>query len=65
MNLLEIIVDKDRNLEVKNSPKCTVGDLMCFVGCFISEISNQTGKSTKTVFKELKRLMKKGKVWKK
>ena len=65
MNIIEIVVDKDRKLEVKNSPQCTVGDLIGLAGCLIAEICNQTGKSTKTVLKDLTRAMKTSKVWKK
>ncbi len=64
MNILEIIVDENRNLKVKNSPKCKVADLIGLAGCIISEIVNQTGKSTRVVFKDLKRAMKVSKVWK-
>ena len=64
MNLLEIIVDKDKNLKVKNSSDATVGDLMGLVGSLLAEIANQTKKPINAIYKDLKRLMKVSKVWK-
>ena len=55
MNLLEIIVDKDKNLKVKNSSDATVGDLMGLVGSLLAEIANQTKKPINAIYKDLKR----------
>lgn len=65
MDILNIKIDKNRNLDFKNSPECTVGDLLSLAGCLIAEITNQTGKSTKSVLNDIKRAMKVSKVWKK
>lgn len=61
MDILNIRIDKDRNLDVKNSPECKIVDLMSLVICLIVEISKQTGKPKSKVIRDTKRLYKKHK----
>lgn len=61
MDILKIVIDKDRNLDVKNSPECKIIDLMSLVIVIIVEISHQTGKSISKVVRDTKRLYKNNK----
>ena len=61
MDILKIVVDKDRNLDVKNSPECKIIDLMSLVIAIVVEISRQSGKSINRVARDIKRLYKNNK----
>lgn len=63
MDILKIVVDKDRKLDVKNSPQCTCKDLLALAGCLVAELTNQTGKPTKAILRDIKRMLKAGNQW--
>lgn len=61
MDILKIVIDKDRNLDVKNSPECTRMDLLALACCLVVELSQQTGKSNSKVLRDIGRALKKNK----
>lgn len=59
MDILNIRINKNRQLTVKNSPECTCFDLLALAVGLVTEISHQTGKSHNKVLKDIKRNIKK------